>query len=83
LALVTVTGACCLAVGGHRTYAVGWLVATVVAVLVLMLPVDLQVRTVLSLLVAPLCGASVHVVSIRSATGRAVDPVTGARRESS
>jgi len=83
LALVTVTGACCLAVGGHRTYAVGWLVATVVAVLVLMLPVDLQVRTVLSLLVAPLCGASVHVVSIRSATGRAVDPVTGARRETS
>lgn len=66
LALVTLTGACCLAVGGHRAYAAGWVVATVVAVVILMTPLELSQRTVISLVVAPVCGALVHATAVRA-----------------
>lgn len=67
LALLTLTGACCLAVGSHRTYAAGWVFATVVAVLVLLLPVGLEQRTVLSLVVAPVFGTLLHASSVWAA----------------
>lgn len=74
LALLTLTGACCLAVGSHAGYAAGWLTATVVALLLLMMPLVLTTRVVLSLLIAPGIGCLVHAVAIRTAHGgRSVD----------
>lgn len=80
LALLTLTGALCLAVGSHRGYAAGWVSATSVAVILLSVPVDLELRTVLSLVVAPIFGCLVHTWWFR----RPVRPETqspGMRRD--
>jgi len=67
LALLTLTGAATLALGGHRTYAVGWLTATVCSALALLLPGTLATRAVVSLAVGPAIGVLVHVVWVRRA----------------
>ncbi len=67
LALLTLTGACCLAVGSHAGYAAGWSTATGVAVLLLSVPLPLTDRVVLSLLIAPGIGCLVHAWAIRAA----------------
>jgi O-antigen/teichoic acid export membrane protein len=71
LCLITFTGVACLAVGRHRAYAVGWVMATLSAVLLLDLSLALETRTVLSLIIAPLCGAGVHIWAIHSSPDRA------------
>lgn len=68
LALLTLTGAAVLALGRHRAYAAGWLVATAVSAGVLLAPGSLAVRAVLSLAVGPLVGVVVHAVAVRRAT---------------
>ena len=65
LAALTLTGACCLAIGAHRGYAVGWMCSTAVAILVLLLPIELNVRVVLALVLGPLIGILVHSWSIK------------------
>lgn len=70
LVLLTLTGACCLAVGGHRAYAVGWLIATSAAVALLLVPLELERRTVFSLVVAPVFGVVVHGWGVRDETLR-------------
>ncbi|MCS5496266.1 hypothetical protein NY547_03305 [Cnuibacter physcomitrellae] len=67
LALVTVTGALCLALDRHSAYSAGWITATVVAILVLLLPLGVDARAVLALAVGPLAGLAVHAVAIRRA----------------
>ncbi|QMU22280.1 polysaccharide biosynthesis protein [Gordonia rubripertincta] len=64
LALLTVTGAAAVAAGAHRWYAAGWWVATVVAVGMLLVPADVEIRTCVALVVGPLVGLCVHLVGV-------------------
>jgi O-antigen/teichoic acid export membrane protein len=76
LALLTITGALCLALDRHSAYSAGWLAATALAVLVLLLPIDLELRTVLALLVGPVAGLVVHAVALRRAPSTPSTPPT-------
>ena len=48
----------------HRAYAVGWVGATLAAVTLLLLPLELETRTVLALLCGPLVGIAVHLYAL-------------------
>ncbi|PRC44392.1 hypothetical protein C6A85_000000100480, partial [Mycobacterium sp. ITM-2017-0098] len=67
IALLTLTGAATVAAALHRAYASGWVIATVAAALLLLLPLDLEVRTVVALLCGPLFGITVHLVALARA----------------
>ncbi|MBX7431250.1 hypothetical protein JDV09_03865 [Mycobacterium sp. Y57] len=67
IALLTLTGAATVAAALHRAYAAGWLSATVASTLLLLLPVALEVRTVVALLCGPLLGISVHLLALAGA----------------
>ncbi|MGE2717887.1 hypothetical protein ACQI4L_27825 [Mycolicibacterium litorale] len=71
IALLTLTGAATVAAAMHRTYALGWVGATVAAVLLLLLPLDLEVRTVVALLCGPLVGIAVHLAGLAGSYGPA------------
>lgn len=68
IALLTLTGAGTVAAALHRSYSIGWVGATVASTLLLMLPVDLQTRTVIALLCGPLVGIAVHLAGLSRAT---------------
>jgi O-antigen/teichoic acid export membrane protein len=70
LAILTITGMSCLALGRHLPYAVGWLTATAVSGLLLLVPIDLSMRVLVSLSVGPLIGVTVHLLSLARTTGR-------------
>jgi len=61
LALLTLTGSCVLALGRHRPYAAGWLLATAVSAALLLLDLPLATRSVVSLAVGPLVGVAFHL----------------------
>jgi O-antigen/teichoic acid export membrane protein len=61
IALLTLTGAAAVAAALHRAFAVGWVGATVASVLLLLLPLGLETRTVVALLCGPLVGIAVHL----------------------
>ena len=65
LALLTLTGAAALALDLHVFYSGGWLAATTLSVGLLLLPVGIEQRTVLSLAVGPVVGLVVHTVALR------------------
>lgn len=67
LAGLTLSGTVTIAVGRHRDYSIGWLVATVTAVAILLLPLPLEPRLVMSLVLGPLLGATWHVAAVRRA----------------
>lgn len=64
IALLTLTGAATVAAALHRAYAAGWLSATVASVLLLLLPLELEVRTVVALLCGPLVGIALHLFAL-------------------
>ncbi len=64
IALLTLTGAATVAAALHRAYAVGWMSATVASAMLLALPLDLEVRTVVALLCGPLLGIAVHLAAL-------------------
>lgn len=66
IALLTLTGAATVAAAMHRAYAVGWVGATVVSALLLLLPLDLETRTVVALLCGPVVGIAVHLAALVS-----------------
>jgi O-antigen/teichoic acid export membrane protein len=72
MALLTLSGTMTLALGRHKAYALGWLVAVGAVVGVLMLPLPLPEAAGWSLGVGPLAGVLVHVgalaVSVRRST---------------
>lgn len=70
LAVLTLTGWTTLALGRHLVFVSGWLLATLVTSLALLLPIDLADRASLALLLGPLAGAGVHVVSLGSRSRR-------------
>lgn len=61
IALLTLTGAAAVAAALHRAYSLGWVSATIASALVLLLPLDLQTRTVVALLCGPMVGIAVHL----------------------
>jgi O-antigen/teichoic acid export membrane protein len=61
IALLTLTGAAAVAAALHRAYAAGWISATVASMLLLLLPVGLETRTVIALLCGPMVGIAVHL----------------------
>ena len=79
LALLTLTGALCQAMTLHAAIMAGWVSAVVVAVGVLILPVDLASRAVLALSIGPLVGMAVHLVALGRAarTSRPADRSDG------
>jgi O-antigen/teichoic acid export membrane protein len=64
IAMLTLTGAATVAAALHRSYALGWVCATVAATLLLLVPLPLQTRTVIALLCGPLVGIGVHLVAL-------------------
>ncbi len=64
IAMLTLTGAATVAAALHRSYALGWVCATVAATLLLLLPLPLATRTVVALLCGPLVGIGVHLVAL-------------------
>lgn len=78
VALVTLSGAMCLATDEHRWFTAGWLLALVAAVAVLLAPWALTDRVVASLFVGPLVGMAVHLMAIarsaRRGPARPFDP---------
>jgi O-antigen/teichoic acid export membrane protein len=68
IALLTLTGAAAVAAALHRAYAVGWVSATVASALLLLLPLNLQTRTVIALLCGPIVGIAVHLVALATSS---------------
>lgn len=66
IAMLTLTGAAAVAAALHRAYALGWIVATVAAVGLLLLPLEIETRTVIALLCGPLVGIAVHLTALAS-----------------
>src|SRR3984885_13417388 len=64
IGLLTLTGAATVAAALHRSYALGWVCATVAATLLLLLPLPLETRTVVALLCGPLVGIGVHLAAL-------------------
>ncbi len=70
IALLTLTGAAAVAAALHRAYAVGWISATAVSMLLLLLPLGLETRTVIALLCGPLVGIAVHLAALARGSPR-------------
>ena len=64
IALLTLTGAATVAAALHRAYSAGWVSATLASMLLLLLPLDLQTRTVIALLCGPMIGIAVHLAAL-------------------
>ena len=64
IAFLTLTGAATVAAAQHRAYSAGWVAATLAATLLLLLPIELQTRTVIALLCGPLVGIAVHLAAL-------------------
>jgi O-antigen/teichoic acid export membrane protein len=69
IALLTLTGAAAVAAALHRAYSVGWVSATVASALLLLLPLDLETRTVVALLCGPVVGMAVHLGALARMPG--------------
>lgn len=66
MAALVLTGATTVALGLHRDYAAGWILAAVVAFLLMWaLPFGVSGRAIVALSVAPVCGSLVHLLAIR------------------
>ncbi|MCS5734910.1 hypothetical protein [Herbiconiux daphne] len=79
LALLTLTGALCLAIDRHRSFSLGWIAATVLAIVILLLPlgVGIEARAVLALVIGPVAGLVVHYLALRpGAAARAPEGAT-------
>lgn len=66
IGLLTLTGAAAVAAALHRAYSLGWVSATIASTLLLLLPLDLQTRTVIALLCGPVVGIAVHLSALSS-----------------
>ncbi|MGP4054544.1 hypothetical protein ACTWP6_06920 [Mycobacterium sp. 4D054] len=81
IALLTLTGAATVAAALHRAYAAGWVIATVASALLLLLPLDLEVRTVVALLCGPLLGIAVHLGALVTVAYRPLDSPRATTKE--
>jgi O-antigen/teichoic acid export membrane protein len=67
LALLTMTGGMCVALNRHRVSSTGWVSASAVSLLILVMPLNADVRAVISLLVGPLIGVLIHTLTLSRA----------------
>ena len=58
--MLCITGPAVLARSRHLVYSGGWVVAAVVTIIMLLLPLEFSLRTILALLAGPLAGLIVH-----------------------
>jgi hypothetical protein len=65
VALLTLSGAASLALKHHTAYVLGWVSATALTVMVLLLPYSMETRTVVALIVGPLVGIPIHLLAAR------------------
>ncbi|MGP6174765.1 lipopolysaccharide biosynthesis protein [Corynebacterium sp. A21] len=73
-----ITGSATLALEQHRAYVTGWIAATAIALVVLMLPLALETAVCAALLIGPLIGILVHLVAVRSGAATPTNPVSTA-----
>lgn len=64
MAILTLLGTVVIGLGHHRAYSAGWLTATIVAVVLLLLPASVEIRSILSLSLGPLAGIMVHAIAL-------------------
>ena len=62
--VITVSGAATLARGFHLAYTVGWFLAAATTCVILMVPLPIEERVLLSLLTGPILGALLHVSAL-------------------
>lgn len=80
LAILCATGPALIAARYHAWFTAGWVAAAVATALLLLLPLDLDSRTLLALWVGPLIGLLIHGFGLTRPPGSALDDV-GARTE--
>lgn len=68
LAILTLTGMFALALHRHAVFAAGWVTGTAISVSLLLMPVALADRVLISLLIGPLVGVIVHTAGLGRAT---------------
>lgn len=64
IAAMCVSGPAVLARSGHAAFAIGWIVASLSTIVILLLDLPLEIKTTSALVVGPLVGLSVHLVVI-------------------
>lgn len=64
LALLTLTGGMCVALNRHRVSSLGWVCAGALTLVILLLPLDAELRAVTSLLLGPALGVTIHTVAL-------------------
>jgi hypothetical protein len=64
IAALCVTGPATLAMHRHTSYASGWVTAAGVALMLMLLPGDLALRTTIALTVGPIAGLVVHIFAM-------------------
>ena len=67
LAILTLTGSLCLALTLHSAFSGGWLTGTAVTIVVLLLPLPIELRSVIGLFVGPALGIGIHLLALRRA----------------
>lgn len=70
---IMVVGTAVLARGGHTPYSIGWLVAAVVAILIMLAPGELYTRSLVALAAGPFVGLAVHVGALLFARRRPLE----------
>lgn len=64
MALLVLSGTAVLAMNLHKTYILGWIVAAVVSLMLVLLPLPLIPRAIISLFVGPLLGFATHMAGL-------------------
>lgn len=64
MAVLTLLGTAVIALGHHRAYSAGWVTATILAIFLLLLPLPVDARCILSLTIGPLAGIFVHASAL-------------------
>lgn len=65
LAYLVITGVAVLARSQHVRYATGWAVAAILTIVLLVMPLEFEVRVMSALLIPPLVGISIHLSGLR------------------
>jgi O-antigen/teichoic acid export membrane protein len=66
IAAMSISGPAALAGSAHTAYSLGWVVASLLTLGMLLLPLDFELRVSLALLVGPLAGCVVHLLGLRA-----------------
>lgn len=73
LAMLVLGGAVALALDQHRANMIGWYVAALVAIVIMLLPMGLPLRTILALSIGPIAGSAIHLHAVMRVLDRIGD----------